>query len=129
MKIITGSDSSWGEYPLGNAVHETECLRMAGMPGMDAVMSITSDAARAIGVDEITGSLEPGKAADIIVVDGNPVESLDALWSVTDVIAAGQLVERGSEASIAATRQPRPPTSRHSREGGNPSPVAGGHIG
>ena len=109
VKIITGSDSSWGDYPLGNVVHETECLRMAGMPGMDAVMSITSDAARAIGVDEVTGSLEPGKAADIIAVDGNPVESLDALWSVTDVIAAGQLVERGSEHSITATRQALPP--------------------
>ena len=110
MKIITGSDSSWGDYPLGNAVHETECLRMAGMPGMDAVMSITGDAARAIGVDAITGSLEPGKAADIIAVDGNPIDTLDALWSVTDVIAAGQLIDRGSKDSIMATRQPRPPS-------------------
>ena len=88
---------------------------MAGMPGMDAVMSITSDAARAIGVDEVTGSLEPGKAADIIAVDGNPVESLDALWSVTDVIAAGQIIERGSELPIAATRQLRPPLPRRER--------------
>ena len=108
VKVITGSDSSWGEYPLGNAVHETECLQMAGMPGMDAVMSITSDAARAIGVDDITGSLEPGKAADIIVVDGNPAADLDALWSVTEVVAAGQIIDRGSEDSIMATRQPRP---------------------
>ena len=110
VKIITGSDSSWGDYPLGNAVHETECLRMAGMPGMDAVMSITGDAARAIGVDHVTGSLQPGKAADIIVVDGNPVESLDALWSVTEVIAAGHVIDRGSQDSIMATRQPRPPS-------------------
>ena len=82
---------------------------MAGMPGMDAVMSITSDAARAIAVDHVTGSLEPGKAADIIVVDGNPAADLDALWSVTEVIAAGQIVDRGSPDSITATRQPQPP--------------------
>ena len=110
VKIITGSDSSWGEYPLGNAVNETECLRMAGMPGMDAVMSITGDAARAIAVDDVTGSLQPGKAADIIVVDGNPAADLDALWSVTEVIAAGKLIDRGSPDSIAATRQPKPPS-------------------
>ena len=110
VKIITGSDSSWGEYPLGNAVNETECLRMAGMPGMDAVMSITGDAARAIGVDDVTGSLQPGKAADVIVVDGNPAADLDALWSVTEVIAAGQVIDRGSENSITATRQAQPPS-------------------
>ena len=110
VKIITGSDSSWGEYPLGNAVHETECLQMAGMPGMDAVMSITSDAARSLGVDNVTGSLEPGKAADIIVVDGNPAHDLDALWSVTEVIAAGHQIARGSQDSIMATKQPRPPS-------------------
>ncbi len=109
--VITGSDSSWGDYPLGNAVYETECLLMAGMPAMDAVMSVTSKAAKAIGVDETVGSIEPGKEADLIAVEGNPVENLDALWAVTDVMADGRLVERGSQESISATRQLRPASS------------------
>ena len=110
VKVITGSDSSWGDYPLGNAVYETECLLMAGMPAAAAVRSVTSEAARAIGVDDTVGSLEPGKDADIIAVKGNPVKDIAALWNVTDVILAGRLVERGAKGPIAATRQPRPRT-------------------
>jgi imidazolonepropionase-like amidohydrolase len=105
LKIITGSDSSWGYYQLGNTVHETECLVMAGYSPMQGVLSVTRDAAKALGVDDTVGTLEPGKEADIIVVDGDPSERISELWNVSEVFLAGQRIERGSEDSVAATRQ------------------------
>ena len=109
LKIITGSDSSWGDYQLGNTVYETECLVMAGYSSMKGVLSVTSEAARALGVDDNVGTLEPGKQADVLVIDGNPAEDIKDLWKVADVFFSGQLVERGSGDSIAAVRQPPPP--------------------
>jgi imidazolonepropionase-like amidohydrolase len=108
LKVITGSDSAWGDYKLGNTVNETECLVMAGYSNMQGILSVTSDAARALGMDNLVGMLEPGKEADIIVIDGNPAENINDLWKVSEVFFAGQRIERGSEASLAAVRQPRP---------------------
>ena len=108
LNVITGSDSSWSGYQLGNTVYETECLVMAGFSHMQGVLSVTRDAARALGIDVVVGTLEPGKEADVIVVDGNPAENVSDLRKVAEVFSAGRRIERGSEESIAATVQPRP---------------------
>ena len=108
LKVVTGSDSSWGDYKLGNTAYETECLVMAGYSPMQAVLSVTSQSAASLGLDGLVGTLEPGKEADMIVVDGNPAQDIDNLWNVADVFLAGQRVDRGSAESVAAIRQPRP---------------------
>ena len=105
IKVITGSDSSWGDYQLGNTVYETELLVHAGYSHMQGLMSVTSRAAEALGVDDIVGTLEPGKQADILVVDGDPSKNVNDLWNVADVFFKGEKVERGSEESLAAVRQ------------------------
>ena len=107
-KVITGSDSSWSSYKLGNTAYETECLVMAGFSPMQGVLSVTSEAAKALDVDDIVGTLEPGKEADVVVVDGDPTQDITHLWNVAEVFKAGERVDRGSEESRAATRQMPP---------------------
>ncbi len=68
-------------------------------------MSVTSWAASALGMDDKVGTLEPGKEADILVVQGDPSVDINELWNVTDVFLAGRKVERGSGESLAAVRQ------------------------
>ena len=111
LKVITGSDSSWGDYALGNTFYETECLVDAGYSAMQGVLSVTSEAAKALELFDEVGSLEPGKAADVIVVDGNPAEDIGALWNVEDVFFGGRLLDRGAPESVDAFRQVRPNNS------------------
>ena len=105
LKVITGSDSSWSDYQLGNTVYEAELLVHAGYTAMQGVMSVTSWAAEALGVDAKVGTLEPGKEADVLVVKGDPSVDINDLWNVSDVFFAGEKVERGSEDSLGAVRQ------------------------
>ena len=105
LKLITGSDSSWNDYKLGNTVYEVEQLVEVGYSPMKAVKSVTSDAAKALEVHHTVGSLEVGKEADIIIVDGDPSKDVSALWNVHEVFLAGKRVERGSEQSLASFHQ------------------------
>ena len=108
VKMITGSDSSWGDYQLGNTPYETECLVTAGLSPTQGVASVTGDAAKSLGIDDVTGTLEPGKAADLIVVDGNPPANVEDLWNVDEVFLAGRRIDRGSAESLASLRQHPP---------------------
>jgi imidazolonepropionase-like amidohydrolase len=65
-----------------------------GMASLDAIRAGTLDAARLLGVDERLGSLETGKTADFVVVDGDPVRDIGILGrpeSVVLVAQAGQV--------------------------------------
>ena len=64
----------------------------SGMSPKDAIVGVTSNAARCIGVDSSLGSLVPGKLADIAVFDGNPVEKIEDSAKVVAVIKGGTLV-------------------------------------
>ena len=78
---------------------------------MRGIVSVTSDAAKSLGIDSVTGSLEPDKEADVIIVEGNPAEDINALWNIADVFLGGQLLDRGPESILAGIRQ-HPPASR-----------------
>ena len=82
----------------------------AGMSPMRGIVSLTSDAAKSLDIDGVTGSLEPGKEADVIIIDGNPAEDIMTLWKVADVFLAGERVDRGPESLLSSVRQ-QPPAS------------------
>ena len=63
---------------------------------MDVIKMVTSIPATALGLGNSTGTIEPGKMADIIVVDGNPLEDIASLERVTDVFLEGEPIVRGS---------------------------------
>ena len=107
VNLITGSDSSWGDYKLGNTVYEAECLVMAGLSPMKAIMSVTSNAAKALDVHQSVGTIEPGKLADLIVIDGDPSKNIEDLWNVSEIFFDGKKIHNSSKSSLLNLRQPR----------------------
>jgi imidazolonepropionase-like amidohydrolase len=108
VKVITGSDSSWGDYALGNTVHETELLVESGYSNFDGLKSVTINAAEALGLGDKVGSLQKGKSADIVILDKNPLEDIKNLNSVSEVFFMGEYINRGSVKSHKSYTQNRP---------------------
>ena len=89
ITIVAGTDaiSSFGDYCLG-----LELQVEAGMSTADVIRSATGVAAQAVGLDHLVGTLEPGKEADLIVVDRDPLADIRALRSMRMVMQRGGVV-------------------------------------
>ncbi len=89
VKIVAGTDAiqTFGDYCLG-----LELQSQAGMSNMEVIVSATSGAARAIGMDDRVGTVKAGKAADLIVVERDPLEDISALRSLSMVMRDGRVI-------------------------------------
>jgi imidazolonepropionase-like amidohydrolase len=87
--IVMGTDAiaTFGDYTVG-----LELLVRAGLSPMTVLKAATSVAADAIGLGSVIGTLEPGKEADIIVVNGDPTADIRATSSVALVMRAGAII-------------------------------------
>ncbi len=92
--MAAGSDSAWSYYPMGDYQTDIEAHAMAGMSNMEAIVSATRDAARSCCIDSQVGTLEPGKQADVLVVNGNPLANLPDLRQIADIFLAGTRLDR-----------------------------------
>lgn len=86
VRIAFGTDTF--EKPGSNA-HEIELMVRYGMTPMEALKAATTVSAELLGIAESTGSIEAGKAADIIAVDGNPLDDIGAIRHVAFVMKGG----------------------------------------
>jgi imidazolonepropionase-like amidohydrolase len=88
VKIALGTDAA--VYPHGLTAHELDVyVNQIGMTPLAALQSATLNAADLMGWSAKTGALEPGKWADIIAVDKNPLDDVRVLQDVKFVMKAG----------------------------------------
>jgi len=88
VKIALGTDAA--VYPHGLNAHELDVyVNQLGMAPLAALQSATINAADLMGLTAKTGTLEPGKWADIIAVDKNPLDDVRVLQNVKFVMKAG----------------------------------------
>ncbi|MCO6496426.1 MAG: amidohydrolase family protein [Chitinophagaceae bacterium] len=87
VKIAFGTDA--GVYKHGNNWLEFTYMIEAGMPAMEAIKAATIRAAELIGIQDKLGSIESGKLADIVAVDGDPLKDSKAFGRVTFVMKDG----------------------------------------
>lgn len=91
LKIVFGTDAVAGSH--GRNVEELVYrIETGGQPVLDAVTSATSLAAESLGLGGRLGAVAPGLEADLIGVDGNPLEDPGALLRVVFVMRAGRVV-------------------------------------
>lgn len=95
VKLAAGSDSAWSYLPMGLFHHEIQAHVEAGLSPLQAIVSATNDAAKSCWIDDQVGALQEGKRADILIVDGDPSQDIDALANVVDVFQDGARIERG----------------------------------
>ena len=77
VRVVAGTDA--GGWFHGNNAVELDMLADAGMTPMQALVAGTREAAACCGLEHDLGTLEPGKLADLIVVDGNPLSDITVL--------------------------------------------------
>jgi imidazolonepropionase-like amidohydrolase len=100
--LTIGSDSFNSEMtPYGDtAVGElTAFVEKAGISEMDAIVAATINGAKVLLVDKITGSLEAGKSADLIVIDGDPLKDIRkiAVNNMEIIMKKGDFVRRNGK--------------------------------
>lgn len=90
VRIAYGTDAGVSKH--GRNADEFELLVKFGMPPVEAIKAATVNAAELLGVDKETGTIEVGKAADIIAVDGDPLTDVKVLNAMKFVMARGNVV-------------------------------------
>jgi imidazolonepropionase-like amidohydrolase len=73
------------EPDMGSNAAELELYVKLGMKPMDAIMTTTRNAAQALKQDKDLGTIEAGKLADVIAVDGDPVKNIRCLQDRTNI--------------------------------------------
>jgi len=87
VKIAFGTDA--GVFMHGKNFREFEYMTEAGMPPMIAIQSATVAGADLLGMSDKIGSIEKGKLADIIAVDGDPIKDIKVMKEVRFVMKEG----------------------------------------
>ena len=87
LRFALGTDSMHGLFG-----YELEWLVEHGVSPEDAIIAATRRGAEVMGKEGELGTLEPGKRADIVVLKGNPLEDMRAVYKVVAVIKEGHLV-------------------------------------
>ncbi|HEY1264381.1 MAG TPA: amidohydrolase family protein [Terriglobales bacterium] len=91
VKVAFGTDAA--VYPHGLNAHEFAVYVKLGMTPLQAIQTSTVNAADLLGWSDKVGSVEPGKWADLIAVDGDPTQDVTTLQQVKFVMKGGAVVK------------------------------------
>ena len=91
VKIAFGTDAA--VYPHGMNAGEFATMVKMGLPPLVAIQAATVNAADLLGWSDRVGTLEPGKFADIVAVDGDPVADVSILEHIRFVMKGGEIIK------------------------------------
>jgi imidazolonepropionase-like amidohydrolase len=106
VKIAFGTDAA--VYPHGENAREFAYMVEAGMPPMFVLQAATTHAAELLRKGNDLGSVQPGKLADVIAVEGNPLDDITLMQHVDFVMKDGQVYKQGGKAVLDAVANDSP---------------------
>ena len=106
-RLLFGTDAGPFDVAFGRPVLGLRALVSAGLTPLATITAATSRPSQAIGIDTEVGTVEAGKIADLLVVDGDPSRDISALDDVVAVYQAGRRVA-GSRTRAAPQGDPSP---------------------
>lgn len=89
LRLVMGTDAVAGAH--GQNMRETLERVKAGQAPMEAIVAMTSAGAASMGLEKSLGSIAPGLEADLVAVDGNPLDDVSALTRVRFVMKGGKV--------------------------------------
>jgi imidazolonepropionase-like amidohydrolase len=114
VRLLAGTDTGNPFCFPGFSLHdELDLLVAAGLTPAEALRAATLDPARFLGLNETLGTIDAGKVADLVLLEGNPLEDIRNTQRIDAVIANGHLFERKAldrmlmEGRAAAEKGPR----------------------
>jgi imidazolonepropionase-like amidohydrolase len=91
VKMLAGTDNSF----FGSGVHdELGQLVKAGLTPMEALQTATRNPAEYLNKLDSMGTIEKGKSADLVLLDANPLESIENARKISAVVINGRLLDR-----------------------------------
>ena len=100
VKLVGGSDCGWSYYPFGDFQGEIMSLHKAGLSPLEAIYAATRSPAAALCNLDTIGTVETGKEADLLVVNGDPSQDLECLRDVVAVFKGGSRVATAKERAV-----------------------------
>ncbi len=101
VKFVTGMDAGMTNARFDDFAYIPEVMvDNMGISPMEAIVCSTQTSAECLGILEETGTLEPGKAADVVAVSGDPLADVRALHDVNTIVSRGRVVKRAGELLI-----------------------------
>jgi imidazolonepropionase-like amidohydrolase len=99
-RLVISSDAGPFDCEFGRMSYGLGLAVQGGMTALQAIEAATRVAAQACGVSHLVGTLEPGKEADLLIVDGDPTQNISRMANVVAVYKAGQIVGPATEHSL-----------------------------
>ena len=94
-EVVLGTDYAGArqvDFDLGMPIHEIEWMQEAGMTPLQIIVAATRNGARSCNIERELGTLEKGKLADVLVVDGDPLVDVNALTKARLILREGKSI-------------------------------------
>ena len=101
VKFVTGMDSGMTNAHFNDFAYIPEVMvNSMGISPMEAITCATRTSSECLGKESEIGTITPGKSADVLIINGDPSEKIEALHNVDTIVARGSVVKEAGQLLI-----------------------------